>query len=145
MLFRSGRVEFAYRPSPAGGALRGTGSTGGRGRGELLPPDVATVRLFAGIERFRKRDFAGAGQDFEAVLDLEPAHFSARLFQALAALHAERPGEAKVGLTACIAQRPRFAWNYYYRGLCAEKSGDLEAARRDFARAVELQPNTPNR
>ena len=116
-----------------------------RRRAELLPPDVATVRLFAGIERFRKRDFAGAGRDFEAVLDLEPAHFSARLFQALAALHAERPGEAKVGLTACIAQRPRFAWNYYYRGLCAEKSGDLEAARRDFARAVELQPNTPNR
>ncbi len=116
-----------------------------RRRAEQFPPDESATRLFHGIERFRHRDFAGASRALETVLDLEPAHFSARLFQALCALNLNRPSEAKVGLTACIAQRPRFAWNYFYRGQCAEKLGDAAGAKRDFARASELQQSIPNR
>jgi hypothetical protein len=74
------------------------------------------------------------------MLDAEPEHFAARLFQALCALHQDRPGEAKVGLTACVAQRPLFAWTYVYRGRCAERLGDPAAAARDYDRAAALQP-----
>ncbi len=116
-----------------------------RHRAEQFPPDETAARLLAGTDRLRRRDFPAAARDFEAVLDAEPEHFAARLFLSLCALHRDRPGEARVGLTACIAQRPRFAWNYVYRGRCAEKLGDVAAARRDFARAAEFQPTTLNR
>ncbi|HEY1379448.1 MAG TPA: tetratricopeptide repeat protein [Gemmataceae bacterium] len=116
-----------------------------RRRADQLPPDETAARLQAGTDRVRRRDFAGAARDFEAVLDAEPGHFAARLFLSLCALRQDRAGEARVGLTACIAQRPGFAWNYVYRGRCAEKLGDAAAARRDFARAAELQPETANR
>jgi hypothetical protein len=73
---------------------------------EKFPPDEPVSRFFAGMERVRRRDFAAASRDFEVVLDAEPEHFAARLFLAACALHQNKPGEAKGGLTACIAQRP---------------------------------------
>jgi tetratricopeptide (TPR) repeat protein len=119
---------------------RGEEAAAERRRAEKLPPGDTAARLLAGADRLRRRDFAAAAREFEAVLDAEPEHFTARLFLALCALHRDRPGEAKVGLTACIAQRPRFGWCYLYRGRCAERLGDAAAARRDFDRAAELQP-----
>jgi serine/threonine protein kinase len=112
---------------------------------EKFPPDEQVSRLFAGMDGIRKRDFAAAARDFEAVLDTEPEHFAARLFLAVCAMHQNQPGEAKVGLTACIAQRPYCAWSYQLRGQCEEKLGNAAAAKRDFARAAELQPNLPKR
>jgi Tfp pilus assembly protein PilF len=96
------------------------------------------VRFFTGMDCVRRRDFASAAREFEAVLDSDPEHFAARLFLAVCALYQNRPGEAKVGLTACIAQRPYCARSYELRGRCAEKLGDTLAAKRDFARATEL-------
>ena len=112
---------------------------------DRCPPDEIATRFFDGMDRLRRREFAAAEGAFEAVLDAEPEHFTARLFLAACALHLNRPGEAKVGLTACVAQRPWFAWCYALRGQCAEKLGDPTAAKRDFARAAELQPQVPNR
>jgi tetratricopeptide (TPR) repeat protein/tRNA A-37 threonylcarbamoyl transferase component Bud32 len=111
-----------------------------RARAARFPPNEPAARFLAGVDQLRRRDFTQAARAFEAVLDAEPGHFTARLFLALAALHQGRPAEAKVGLTACIAQRPRFAWSYLYRGQCCEKMGDPAAAKRDFARATELTP-----
>ena len=118
---------------------RGAEATDERRRADGLPPDALAVRFLAGTDRVRRRDFAGAALDFEAVLDAEPEHFTARLFQAVCALQLNRPAEARVGLTACVAQRPRFGWSYQFRGRCAEQSGDPASARRDFERAAELQ------
>ena len=110
-----------------------------RRRGDALPPDDVATRFLAGTDRARRRDFAGAALDFEAVLETEPGHFTARLFQAVCAIELQRPAEARVGLTACVAQRPRFAASYQFRGRCAEQLGDPVAARRDFGHATELQ------
>ncbi|MDB5306229.1 MAG: serine/threonine protein kinase [Gemmataceae bacterium] len=116
-----------------------------RRRAAQLPPDELTTRFAAGTDRLRRRDLPEAAREFEAVLDAHPEHFTARLFLAVCALHQGRAGEARVGFTACIAQRPHFAWTYLYRGRCAEMLGDSAAAGRDFGRAAELQPGIPNR
>jgi tetratricopeptide (TPR) repeat protein len=116
-----------------------------RRRAAQFPPDETPARLCAGADRVRARDFAAAAREFDAVLAADPEHFAARLFAAACALHLDRPGEAKVGLTACVAQRPRFAWAYLYRGRCAQKLGDPAAAKRDFDRAAELRPGLPAR
>ena len=110
-----------------------------------LPPDETGERFLDGIDRLRRRDFAGAEREFEAVLGLEPEHYTARLFLALCAFHQNRAAEARVGLTACIAQRPRYAWNYQFRGQCSEKLGNAADAKRDFAQAAELQPEKTDR
>ena len=110
-----------------------------RQRAEQFPPQVISAHFLQGTDRLRRKDFAGASREFETVLDAEPEHFTARLFLALCALNLERPGEAKVALTACIAQRPRFAWNYYFRGQAEQKLGDAVAAKREFQRATELE------
>jgi tRNA A-37 threonylcarbamoyl transferase component Bud32 len=112
---------------------------------ETFPPDEQSARLFAGMDLVRQRDFASAARDFEAVLDAEPEHFAARLFLAVCALQRNRSGEAKVGLTACIAQRPYCARGYQLRGQCEEKLGNALAAQRDFGRAAELRLARPNR
>ncbi|MBN9118442.1 MAG: protein kinase [Planctomycetes bacterium] len=112
-----------------------------RREAERFPPEELTARFFAGMERARRRDFVAAGREFEAVLDAEPEHFAARLCLAACALQQNRPGEAKVGLTACIAQRPYCIWSYRLRGRCSERLGDAAGAKRDFARAAELGPS----
>jgi serine/threonine protein kinase/tetratricopeptide (TPR) repeat protein len=116
-----------------------------RSRAEQFPPNETANRFVEGMDHARCREFAAAIRDFEAVLDADPEHFMARLFLAICFLHQDRPAEAKVALTACIAQRPRFAWSYLLRGRCIEKLGDPVAAKRDFQRAAELQPDIPNR
>ncbi len=108
-----------------------------------FPPAVQAERFLLGAELLRRKDYTGANRELEAVLDAAPEHFTARLFLAIGALHLDRPGEAKVGLTACIAQRPRFAWNYYYRSQVLQKLGDLEAAKRDSEREANLASRPP--
>ncbi len=110
-----------------------------RTRAEQHPPNEPAIRFGLGMERIRRRDYSEAARDFDAVLDAEPEHFTARLFRALCALKLDRPGEAKAGLTACVAQRPCFAWNYHYRGMAEDKLGEAAAAARDGARAKEFQ------
>ena len=124
---------------------RGAEAAEERRRAERFPPDENAARFLAGMDRLRRRDFAGAAREFEALLEAAPEHFTARLFQALCALHQDRPAEARVGLTACVAQRPRFAWSYQFRGECAQKLGDPDAATRDFERAAALQPGDAGR
>ena len=116
-----------------------------RSRAAAIPPDSTAERLRSGVERLRRRDFISAEKEFDAVLDAEPEHFQARLFQAICFLELNRPAEAKVALTACTAQRPRFAWSYLYRGLCHRALGDTAAAIRDFERGLDTGPSDPAR
>lgn len=109
-----------------------------RNRGVPFPPHETSMRLFVGMDRMRHKDFATAEREFEAILEREPRYFVARLFQAVCALNLNKPGAAKVGLTACLAQRPYFVWSYRFRGMCAEKLGDPAGAQRDSTRAEEL-------
>jgi serine/threonine protein kinase/tetratricopeptide (TPR) repeat protein len=106
------------------------------------PPEGGRALLLAGAERLRRRDLDGAARQLERALDAEPEHFSARLLQAVCFLHQKRPAEATVALTACVAQRPGFAWSYLLRGQARLQAGDRAAAVEDFRRAAERLPET---
>ncbi len=91
-----------------------------------------------GVDRFHRHDFSTAVRDFDRVLAGDPDHFAGRFFQAATFLELKRPGEAKVGLTACIGQRPQFAWNYLYRGQACLQLGEYANAGQDFQSAIEM-------
>src|SRR5262249_49620141 len=106
---------------------------------KLAPEE--TLRFFLdGVDRFHLQDFGGAVRDFDNVLGLEPEYFTARLFQAVCFLRLQRPAEAKVALTACVAQRPPGGWSYLFRGQAHIGLGEHALAARDFCRAMEIHP-----
>src|SRR6185437_13729638 len=114
---------------------RGDAAKSALARAGMLPPDDVAERFLTGLDKLRTRSFAAAEREFEAVLDASPEHFLARYCEALSARHQTRFAEAKVGFTACIAQRPRFAGSYRYRAECRMKLGDADGAHRDRTRA----------
>jgi tetratricopeptide (TPR) repeat protein len=103
-----------------------------------VPPADAFECFVHGIERYHSGDLAGAIAQFDQALQLEPAHFPGRFAQGVCFLHAGRPGESKVAFTACIAQRPQFAWTPGYRAMAFLQLGDRTAADEDFRYAREL-------
>jgi tetratricopeptide (TPR) repeat protein len=105
-----------------------------------LPPEGARGLVLDGAERLRRGDLDGAARRLEAALDAEPGQFSARLLQAVCFLRQNRPAEAQVALTACVAQRPGFAWSYVLRGRARLEAGDTAGATQDFRRALERLP-----
>lgn len=108
---------------------------------EQFPPQAVADRFHSGMNLLRNRRFSQALGEFEAVLADEPEHFTARLFQSLCFLHLDRPGEAKVALTACVAQRPRFHWNYLFRSQTHLAAGHTKAAILDLRAALTGHPS----
>ena len=49
--------------------------------------------------------------------------------------------QAIADYTRAIELRPNVAENFYYRGVCLLESGEVEASKNDFERALELNPN----
>ncbi|MCE9532728.1 MAG: protein kinase [Planctomycetes bacterium] len=130
-------LERLNRPAEAEQARR---------RAEEFPPDAIFQILLSGIDRLWTRDIRKALSDFDRVLTLDPNHFVARFFLGVCYLHLQQPSEAKIALTACIAQRPRFAWNYLFRGEAYLQSKDHLAAAQDFQIASEMSlPETSQR
>src|SRR6185312_14120341 len=76
---------------------------------------------------------------------LQPSHFWARYGLALGALGLQHLPAARDGLTACLGQRPRFAWLYTLRGFVHGELGDFTAAVDDFATALSLDPDAATR
>ena len=108
-------------------------------RAEQFPPaGKSTARFLSGADRLRRRDIAGAIRDFADVLKAEPEHFMARLCLAACFVLHKRPAEADVALTACLAQRPRFAWSYLLRGQAGAQAGHLDDALRDFRHGLYM-------
>jgi len=100
--------------------------------GESLPRRKIFERFYAGMNSMRKQEWETALHEFDDVLEAEPEHFAARLFQAIVFLRLQRPSEARIGLTACIAQRPRFVENYYFRAIALYRLHEATAAKRDL-------------
>lgn len=105
-----------------------------------FPPNNTASRYLSGMDHLRRREFQAALSDFDQVLDSNAEHFSARLLQSLCFLNLQHPGEAKVALTACVAQRPGFAWAYFYRAKACQAAGDLKLAMLDLERTLSRNP-----
>ncbi|MDB5334519.1 MAG: tetratricopeptide repeat protein, partial [Planctomycetaceae bacterium] len=109
-------------------------------RAAQLPPNEAANTFLTGINRLRRREFKLARQNFEHLLDTQPEHFAARLLQGVCYLHEKLPNEAKIALTACIAQRPYCMWSYYFRSQARIALNDPKGATSDLQRSLELRP-----
>jgi serine/threonine protein kinase/Flp pilus assembly protein TadD len=121
-------------------ALRGdhTGSAAARQQAEALQPVSASDFYLTGVDQYQEGDTARALRSFHDALHLQPNHFEAQCFLAICSLDAGRPGEARIGLTACIGLRPHFAWSYLLRGVAAVQEQAYADAEADFATAQNL-------
>ena len=109
--------------------------------GDQFPPEQAIEAFVSGMSHARRHRFDLALKDFETVLDVQPDSFNARLFQGICFLKINRPSEAKVALTSCIAQRPQFQWSYFYRSQANAALSDHEAARSDLQTVLDMNPS----
>jgi serine/threonine protein kinase/Tfp pilus assembly protein PilF len=114
---------------------------GERKQADALRPVRASDYYLTGVQQYEEGDATGATRSFRDALLLEPNHFEAQFYLAITALNNGRPREARIGLTACIGQRPRFAWTYVLRGLAYGQSGAFDEAEADFAAALDLDPD----
>ena len=112
-----------------------------RAAAERHPLQTLTARFHAGVNRIRDGHYAEALAEFDWIMLQEPEHFTARLLQALCFLKRDRPSEAIVALTACVAQRPHFQWSFFFRGLARRACGETELANQDFQFALEGRPS----
>lgn len=106
-------------------------------KAEQFPSHVILNSFHQGMTELRGREFKKALSSFELVLSNEPEHFVARLFQSICFLNLNRPREAKVALTACVAQRPRFLWSYFFRSQAHLAVGEPADATHDLYAASE--------
>jgi tetratricopeptide (TPR) repeat protein len=118
-----------------------------RRRAADRPPATALDYYLLGDEKYKQGHFAEAVQEFENALEVQPDHFWARYFQAMAYLQLGRAAEAKTGLTACLGQsrdlrRRDFIPIYLHvlRGYANIRLKEFHAAEDDFQSALRLKP-----
>jgi tetratricopeptide (TPR) repeat protein len=111
-----------------------------RRRGDELPPQHALGLFLSGLDRLHRDDPDGAIRDFDQLLARAPNHFLGRWCQALCFLRRQRLGEAKVALTACLGQRPYFAWTCLLLARARAAAHDPDAALREYQRGLDMRP-----
>ena len=114
-----------------------------RAEAERLEPIGAFDRFLLGQECYQRGDWTAALRHFDAAIQERPDLFWAQCLSAVCFLNSfpSRPGEAKAALTACLQQRPSFAWLHLLRGVAFGQMGglDLNAAARLPSRADALK------
>jgi eukaryotic-like serine/threonine-protein kinase len=102
-------------------------------------PLVAVLDHFlTGDELYRREKFAEAIKEFDQVLEAKPGHFWAQYLNAICLLKHGRPAEARILLTACLAERSDFVWLYLLRGFAQQELHAWDAADADFRKAAEM-------
>jgi serine/threonine protein kinase/tetratricopeptide (TPR) repeat protein len=89
-------------------------------------------------ELYRRGKFDEAIQEFNQVLEREPAHFWAQFLSAQCLLRQHRSAEARAQLSACLAQRSEFVWLYLLRGFAQTELKAFAAADADFQKAAQM-------
>ncbi len=89
-------------------------------------------------ELYRRGEYDTAIGEFEQVLQSQPDHFWAQYLSGLCLLRQNRPTEARIHLTACLAQGRDFVWLYLLRGFANGELLAFEAADADFRKALEM-------
>lgn len=104
----------------------------------VIRPDWYQAYSRRGDVRFRLKDMEGAKRDFEMLRKLNPDLVDGYIKGAATALSARKPREGIEIINGALPRFPQSAEIYIARGRCCEKSGKLDAAREDFARAVKI-------
>ena len=131
-------------------ALQGdaAGARAERTQADSLPPAGALDAFLAGVDRFmggsepaERAHLERAIDDFRQALRLQPDHFWAHYYLAVACLNSDRPELAIDNLTECIGKRPDWIWAYLLRGSASGRLGQFDLAEADFRKAEQLHPN----
>src|SRR5262249_43802778 len=106
-----------------------------RGRATTTSP-AALDYFLAALKNYRLDRVEQAAASCEEALQRDPGDFWAQYLKALCNVRARRWGEAKVGLTACLARRPEFSWPLQLRGTAYLELKEIPAAEADFTQAL---------
>ncbi|HVC98043.1 MAG TPA: tetratricopeptide repeat protein [Pirellulales bacterium] len=105
-----------------------------------LAPRTAWEHFALGRALLRWGRLDEAAAHFDTAIDLEPHALWTNCYLGKCAYERGRYADAAIAFTACAVLAPDSGWCFYNRGLAFAKQGDTERARRDFDRAVKLDP-----
>jgi serine/threonine protein kinase/tetratricopeptide (TPR) repeat protein len=103
-------------------------------------PQTAWEHYDLGRSLLRAAEHARAAQEFRQSVALQPEEFWPHFFEAVCAYHLGQYPGALAALDICVALAPRTAECYFDRAKVHEALGQLDAAQRDYTRALELNP-----
>jgi serine/threonine protein kinase/tetratricopeptide (TPR) repeat protein len=109
-------------------------------RTAALAPHTAWEHYAVGRALLRSGKLDEAAERFESAVALEPQGLWPNFYAGKCAYERGRYVDATIAFTACAALAPDSPWCFYNRGLAFERQGNSERARRDFDRAMRLDP-----
>lgn len=109
-------------------------------RAEKLTPVSGWEHYALGRSDLNFGDLADADAHFRAAVAENPKELWPNFYHARAAYELKQYEEAALAFTVCIVLADGAAWTYYNRGLANARLERAEAARRDFDRALALDP-----
>ncbi|HEX8199742.1 MAG TPA: protein kinase, partial [Isosphaeraceae bacterium] len=92
---------------------------------DVREPTSPFDHFLTGLERYKRNDGPAAARAFDAVLQEQPDHFWSLCLLGICQVNAQRPGEARGLLYACLQQRPDVPWLYLLRGFASGQMGVL--------------------
>ncbi len=113
-----------------------------KGRFDLHPTDVTAVRLLADVAARMNRFDAAEGL-LRPLLQSAPDFMPAQYAYCIILLIRNEPKAALAGLERLLARSPQSPQFHSLRGAVWLKIGEYEAAIKDFAFALERDPNLP--
>lgn len=96
--------------------------------------------LDAALGKIEVRDEAGAIEDLDRALELDPSNAAALRWRGHCLNLAGVYEEAILDYTRAIELEPAFAWTHYARGMAQHNLGRHELAILGYSRAIELDP-----
>ena len=94
------------------------------------------------IEKYEKRDFDGAIDNFNRALAVDSKYAAAYNGRGAAKQAKGDLEGALADFARALELDPKLADAYYNRGLLKKTKGDLEGALADYNRSIEINPNT---
>jgi serine/threonine protein kinase/Flp pilus assembly protein TadD len=108
-----------------------------------LRPVSAWERFALGRKAFAAGQFGEADDHFKTAVEMRPRELWPNFYHGRAAFELKHFDEAATAFAICVALADQASWCYYHRGLASVQLGRTEAARRDFDRALQLDPRSP--
>jgi serine/threonine protein kinase/Tfp pilus assembly protein PilF len=107
---------------------------------DRVPPRTGWEHLALGLVHFRAGDYRRAESELNRAVELDPGGLWPNFYRGSCAYHRKQYEDAAISFSVCVALAPRSAWCYLNRGLAGAALGRLDRARRDYGRALRLDP-----
>ena len=106
-----------------------------------MPPRTAWELYALGRSLLNEGDTEGAAARFDKAVALDPAGVWPNFFRGICDYRLKKYVDASVAFTVCTTLAPTTAACFYNRGLAFAALQRPEMARRDFDRALALDPD----